>query len=116
MASIVDELVLTLGIDASKFETGRRQAEDSLKKTKESAVKNAKDIEAGNKVVAESFEKVATEALSFFSVLLGARGVKEFISQINDANGALGRFSTNVGAAPQTIAAMGYAVERMGGS
>ena len=53
----IDELVLTLGIDASKFEDGRRKAEDSLKRTKDSAVKHAKDIEAGNRGVGESFEE-----------------------------------------------------------
>lgn len=116
MASIVDELLVTLGIDSSQFDKGRRQASDALRRTKEEAQKQSKEIEASNRSVAQTFEKVRDEALSFFAVLLGARGVKEFISQLNDPNAALGRFATNVGESPQTVAAWGMAVERMGGS
>jgi hypothetical protein len=116
VANIIDELVLSLGIDASKFEKGRRQADDALKRPKDSAVKHSKDIESGNKIVAESFEKVAAEALSFFAVLAGAKSVKDFIAQINEAQTSLGRFSEGLGESPQFVSEWGMAVQRMGGS
>ena len=116
MATVIDELIVSLGFDTTKLEKGSRQADDALKKTKDSAVRHSKDIEAGNRTVAQSFDKVRDEALGFFAALLGARGIKEFITQINDANASLGRFSANVGASPQLVSEWGMAVERMGGS
>ena len=73
-------------------------------------------MEEQNKLLGNTFAKVRTEALTFFAALLGAKGVKEFISDINTANAALGRFATNIGAGPQTIAGWQMAVERMGGT
>ena len=116
MPTIVDELLVTLSLDPTKFTEGQKKAANSLVKMKEEARKQGKEIEATNRVVADGFSKIRNEALAFFAALLGARGIKEFIANVNDANAAVGRFAGNIGEAPQTVAAWGMAVERMGGS
>ena len=116
MATIVDSLLVELGLDASKFTKGQKEAATSLVKMKDEALRHSKEIEGSNRAVAETFSKVRNEVLALFAALLGARGVKEFISNINEANAAVGRFAGNIGEAPQTVAAWGMAVERMGGT
>ncbi len=116
MATIVDSLLVELGLDASKFTKGQKEAATSLVKMKDEALRHSKEIEGSNRAVAETFSKVRNEVLALFAALLGARGVKEFISNINEANAAVGRFAGNIGESPQTVAAWGMAVERMGGS
>ena len=55
--------------DLAKIEKGHRQAGDALKKLKDSAVKQARDIEAGGTVLAETFVKITAEAALFFAAI-----------------------------------------------
>jgi hypothetical protein len=117
MPTIIDELIVVLGWgDASKVEKGRRQAEDALKKVKDRSVQQAKAVESSNTDVADAFAKVTAGATIFFAALAAFNAAKDLIIKVNSANSALGRFAKNVGASPQTVASVGYAVERMGGS
>jgi hypothetical protein len=116
MPTIIDQLIITLGIDPSQFEKGHREADDALKKTKERAVKQAEEIEGGNENLAETFAKITTEAALFFAALAAINAAKDLLIKVNRSNSALGRFAKNVGASPQTVASVDYAVERMGGS
>jgi hypothetical protein len=45
MPTVIDSLILELGIDASKFSKGQRDALDAFKKTQEEAVKGGKAVE-----------------------------------------------------------------------
>ncbi len=119
MPTIIDELIVILGWDSAqqqKLEKGYRAAGDALKKTKDKAAKQAEEIESSNTDVAETFEKITTEAALFFAALAAFEFAKDLIIEVNSANSALGRFAANAGIAPQAVAAVGFAVERMGGS
>jgi hypothetical protein len=117
MATVIDELIFVLVWgDAPKIEKGQREADGALRKVKDRAAKQAKDIEGSNTDVADAFAKITTEAALFFAALAAFNAAKDLIIKVNSANSALGRFAKNVGASPQAVAAVGYAVERMGGS
>src|ERR1700733_9268644 len=119
MAHVIDELILVLGCDSAqqqKNEKGHREAGDALKKTKDKAAKQAEEIESSNADVAETFAKITTEAALFFAALAAFEFAKDLIIEVNSANSALGRFAANAGMAPQAVAAVGFAVERMGGT
>jgi len=114
--NIIDSLVVTLKLDDSQFNKGKAAAISAFDKTKQAAVKATKDVDESTKKLADSFTKLRNEALGFFAILLGARGIKEFVAGITGANAELGRFADNMGESSQTIAAWGMAVERVGGS
>jgi len=114
--TIVDSLILELGLDPSKFDKGSKAAILSLGKTKDAAVSAGKQIEVSGNVAAESINKLTREVGALFALFLGGRGVKEFVSQITTANAALGRFASNLGEIPQTVAEWEMAAERMGGT
>jgi hypothetical protein len=48
MTTLVDALVMTLALDPSKFTKGAKEAEASIKKTKESVAAHGKDIEGAS--------------------------------------------------------------------
>lgn len=89
-ATVIDALVVTLGLDKSKFEQGSREADKGIKKTKESALKAGKDMEAAGKQAAVFFSKLRNEALMFVGVLAGAAGIKSFATNTIQGARALG--------------------------
>jgi hypothetical protein len=116
MATVVDSLIVELGLDPSKFTKGQKEAAASFAKTKEEIRKTGKDIEDAGKKSGESIGIVAKEALALFGIFATARGVKDFVADLVATDSALGRFAANLGATSQTAGAWGLAAERMGGS
>lgn len=115
MATIIDSLVITLGLDPSGFKTGSRELDDVFKKLKDATVKHGKDIEESGKKIELSIASIAKVAGSLFALFIGGRGFKEFISDINESNAALGRFATTLGTSPQRVSELAMIIERMGG-
>jgi len=116
MTTIVDSLIVQLGLDGSKFFKGEKQANESFKKMKEGAVKANKIVSVSTEQLTQVFGKLRNEALGFFAVLVGARGLKEFVSDLTTSNAEVGRFAKNLGESAQEVSAFGMAVERIGGS
>lgn len=115
MPTIIDELTVRLGLDATNFKKGQREVDDAWQKARGTQLKHARDTEDSNKKLLESFNKLKVEALGFFAALVGAREIKEFVANINNADAAVGRLAANIGESPQTLQAWGAALERVGG-
>ena len=113
---IIDALVVTLNLDPSQFTQGQKKAATEFLKLKAGATAAGKSIEESNKRLAETFLKVKNELVTLLAALLGARGVQEFVSNINSANLQLSRLAANLGLSPQVVSAFGMAVESLGGS
>lgn len=116
MATIIDALVVTLGLDPSKFQKGQKDAQNALKNTRDSATKTAKDMEADGKKAAEFFSKLRNEAIALTAALVGANGVKSFVATMVTGDAALGRMSKNVGMSVESLSAWQQIAERTGGS
>lgn len=82
MATIIDALVVTLGLDPSGFKKGQSEVNEGLKKTKDEADKTAKDMEAAGKRAASFFGSIRTELLALVGVTLSAQGIKMFVSNL----------------------------------
>ena len=115
MPTVVDSLVVSLGLDTKDFKRGQREVGDAWEKARGTQLKNAKLMESSNKALLDGFNKLKLEALGFLTALAGAREIKEFVSNVTTANAAVGRLSANIGEQPQMLQAWGNAVERMGG-
>ena len=116
MPTIIDSLIVTLGLDSSKFKAGQADVEKSLKKTGGTAKKTGEDINKSNKSSSAGFETVAKSALKFLAVLGGTAAIKHFITQQTDANSALELFSKNLQQSVEDISAWSNAVELSGGN
>lgn len=116
MATVIDSLIVELGLDPAKFTKGQKDAAEAFAKTKEEATKSGKGIEEASEKAAQSLAKLARQALELYAIFLGGRGITQFIADITASDSALGRFSNSLNESPQTIAAWGLAVERAGGS
>lgn len=116
MPTLVDSLVVTLGLDASGFQQGSATVGDTLKVTRDQADKTAKELAVRGKQASEFFTSIKNEALSLMGVLLGGRGLEEFISHAVTGLSAMGREAKNIGIAVPDLAAFRNMIERNGGS
>lgn len=116
MPTVVDSLIVTLGLDPSEFEKGQKAAAAAFLKTRDAAVKSGDDIEKSSKRAADGFDRVTKSALGLFAILVGTSSVAEFVTGITQADAAVGRLSSNVGLSARNLQAWQAAFQRVGGT
>lgn len=104
--NVIDNLVITLGLDTSGVTKGQKQAQESLKKTGEEAVKTQKELDESAKKTTESYKKVTDGILEFTAVLVGAVAGKEFLQYINKTDSAVGNLSNNIGSTVKQVSTL----------
>lgn len=80
--TIIDALVVTLGLDSSGFKKGQKEVGEGLKSTRKDADQTAKEMEASGKRAASFFGSIRTELLALVGVTLSAQGIKTFITSM----------------------------------
>jgi len=113
--TVIDSLVVELGLDPAKFTKGQRDALDAFKKTQGEFDKRLKDLEASGKRAGESFGSITTAAEGLFSVLAGA-SMAAFARDTMNGAAATGRMATNIGVATDQLSTFGRVIERNGGN
>lgn len=116
MATIIDALLVTLGLDASSYKKGQGEAKESLRKTKDEATKTAKEIELRGKQAAAFFTKLRNEAVALWAVFSAGRGLKDFARDITSTDAATGRLAKNLNISVSALTEWRGAVERAGGT
>lgn len=115
-ANIIDEFVVAFGLDPESFDKGQKKVLDDLKKLKQQAGQNAKDLEQEGKRGAEYFAQMKKEALGLFATLVGANGIKNFAANTTNDFAAMGRAAERMGMSASKIAQFQNVIVRNGGS
>lgn len=115
MATVIDALVMTLGLDVAEFDKNRKRSGEDLEKFKKQADSVAKDVANGGKLMAEGFRAIKAELLGVLAVAGAATGLKEFIGASVKGQAELGRLSKNLGMSGAKLQAWGVIAEEMGG-
>lgn len=116
MATVIDSLVVKLGLDSSDFERGEKRVAEGLDKTRKSADRVGDDIAASGKKAAEFFVQLEKAALKFFAVLTVGRGLADFTRTVISGGAQLDRMSTRLGVSADTLSRWQGAVRQSGGS
>jgi hypothetical protein len=96
MATVIDSLVVELGLDASKFTLQQREAFETAKRLEAQQLKAAKNVEYGLGKTTDSFRDLRNVALTTFAAVTGSRGIAEFAVNAVHAGAAVGRLSRNL--------------------
>ena len=140
MASIIESLYITLGLDVSDFTKGKEKALDGLKKVdseqeklnqkstkrtksddaekKKAEVEDKKRSESSlkrGKEEQESFSKITESIVKFGAVMATVGMVKEFITSQVQTNAQLGRTSQLLNRSSKELNAWGAAAKTTGG-
>jgi len=134
MATVIDALLVTLGLDSSGYKTGADQVakeqaklekllkkdskerEQIDKKASDAQRKRAEAFEKQGKAAAHTFGKIREHALGLIAVLAGGVGMAEFGKEVIGQSANLGRLSHNLGIHIKTLQAWEYANKAVGGS
>lgn len=116
MATVIDALVVSLGLDASGFTKGQKDTSTALKKTSDEATRTGKEMEARGKQAAQFFSQIKNQVIGLFAVFTAGKGLSSFVSDIVAGDAATGRLAKNVGMSTQSLSAWQGVAERAGGS
>lgn len=109
MATVIDALVVTLGLNGDPFKRAARDAAREQAKLKES-------VKKGGNEVSDAIGEVARQAGLLFLGFEGLKGAVSFFAGLNVATANLGRFSKNLGESAHEVNTWDSAVELAGGS
>ena len=116
MATLIDALLVSLNLDPSGFEKGRKETSAGLKKTRDEATQTQKDFEAMGKNASQAFGKIRDQVLGLTAAMLGAAFGKQFVERITASDTATNRLSKNVGSSSTEISTWTGVAEQAGGT
>lgn len=105
MATIIDALLVTLGIDASNFNKGRTQVKKALTDTEKEAERAAKELEARGKQAGQFFKHIRDQVIALTGAYLTLAGITRFSENMTRLDAVLGRTAANIGMSAQELAA-----------
>ena len=115
-ATVVDALVVSLGLNAKDFLSGAKKVNIALKDTSAEATKRAKEMEESGKIAAQYFSKIRNEALALLGVFTAGVGIKNFVENTIVGAASLGRLSQNLGISTERLSAWQRVAEDAGGT
>lgn len=119
MPTIIDSLIVKLGLDSKDLDSKSGTAGRKLKDVEDQGKKTAssvKGIGAASKSTAAGVESLTRSLGGLLALIGGTMAIKRFITDQIESNAQLDRFSKNIGLSVSTVSAWGNAVEEMGGS
>ena len=116
MPTVIDELVLELGLDATKFTNSQRQALAALRQFEGQATTSARGVEIAGKRIGEVFTAFKREAIGLFATFVGGYSLKEFLENTTRLDANMARLSRVTGISASELAAWGGAATAAGGT
>ena len=115
-ASVIDQLVVKLGLDSKDFKQGVSDVDKSLDKARKGTEKTAKQMKDSGKDAASFFGELQRSALKFMAALAAGRGLYNFVQNTIKGGASLQRLATNLQTTTDSLYRWGQAVKQNGGS
>jgi hypothetical protein len=134
MPTIIDSLIVTLGLDNDSFKKGiketdkvkeeheekskvfdKKRREASIKEEREKASAHKEQLHR-NKEIVEGFSRLRNETLAFLTIFTAGKGLLSFVSDTIVATAALGHLAENVEMGIGNLAGWQYAMKEVGGT
>lgn len=115
-ATVIDALLVTLGLDASQFRKGQQEVSDDLKKQREDAKNTAKEMAEQGKKAASFFSSIKTELLALTGVTVTAGGLMSFVKSTTSGLMELSIQAKSFGMTAKELDGVGKAAEAAGSS
>lgn len=115
-ATVIDALLVTLGLDTSDFRKGQKDVSDDLKKQREDAKNTAKEMAEQGKKAASFFSSIKTELLALTGVTVTAGGLMSFVKSTTSGLMELSIQAKSLGMTAKELDGVGKAAEAAGSS
>src|SRR5271169_2625567 len=97
MPTVIDSLLLTLGLDTKAVKQGELDATSSLKRLEAQSKESAMHISEQGHVAGEFYDHLLEKASTFFAFIAGGIELKEFVKGTMEAEISTGRLSETLG-------------------
>ncbi len=114
--TVIDSLVVELGLDPSKFTAGQREAAAAAQSTIDQMAAGGRAIEAQSKKTYDLFSSFRREALTTLGLFFGGRGIKELIEYVTTFDASVGRIGKTLGTTGGEVATWAAAFRQIGGT
>lgn len=111
---VIDELIVVLGLDSSKFTEGQRDALAAFKKTREGADVMGKDVEAQGMKLSEVFGTLKKGLLGIVGGFAGFEAAS-IVNKINSMDAATGRWAKTIDGNVQGLSTWQGMIRQIGG-
>lgn len=115
MPTVIDTLVVELGLDPKKLSQGQREAIQAFRRTQEEAKKQGDLIEEQQRRIGNVIGTLQRRLIGFGAAMFGASGVIDFAKNVTTADASLYRLARRLGTQPEVIAKWGNATRLAGG-
>lgn len=115
MATVIDSLLIELGLDTSKFDAAQKKSVEQLRKFDQQANKSSNNAQRGAKNMGEGFERARDALISFGTAVFGTAAFTNFVSTMTTANAALGRNANLFSMSARELDAWGSVLKTVGG-
>jgi hypothetical protein len=103
MSTIIDSLVIQLGLDPTKFNQGQRQAVQSLKQLEDDARRHGQGAERAMGNLADAISSVRGGILKLGAAVIGAASFEQLVVQTVTNTAAMGRFGSVLGVSTELL-------------
>lgn len=115
MTTIIDSLVVTLGLDTKQFSKAQQEAMAGFKKYIENLEKGGKEAEAHGKRIVDFFQTLKREVVAFAGVAFGGYEFKQMITNITTMDASIGRMSRTSNTSVKDLSMWRSAIQYVGG-
>lgn len=105
MATIIDALVVTLGIDARGFKRGEQENATAQKRMRDDAERTSKSYQEMGRHISTAINSTRNAALGLLAVFTAGQGIRAFVANTVESGSALGRLSRDLNISAQGITA-----------
>jgi hypothetical protein len=114
MPTVIDELVVKLGLDPKDFVSGQKKAEDALRKTKDAAKEGSKEVSEGASDMLKAFGGLQGKLLGVAALFTGGLGLTEFSKKMAAVTTQTTYLSRQIGVSAQELEALDAAGAKVG--
>jgi hypothetical protein len=115
MPTVLDELVVEVGLDGQKFTEGRRRVEEEMGRTRQSAERFAESIERQGAKISDVFSTIRKGAAGVLAAFVGNEAAT-FIEHVGNMDAATFRLARSVRESTHELSAWQNMVRAAGGS
>lgn len=116
MPTVIDQLVVELGLDPSKFTQGQREAVEAYNKMLAEMENKSKVVEAQGRKTEQMFSDIKKQALGLLAAVMGGRGIAQFAAHMTQLDAAAGRTAHTLRMAIPDLSAWQGVARQTGGT
>jgi len=116
MATVIDSLLIELGLDASKFDSSQKKSVEELRKFDEQSSKTFKNNQRNLNDFSLSANKALMSLTALGVGLISLKGISDFAKNLTDTNADIGRTAGLFRMSATELAGWEQAIKKVGGT